>query len=219
MVGAAEDTTTATEERGYQRKWGDSEKVPVTGRRVAKRRAGLVDKGVRGTWGFARAQWSAQPRIPRPPPKTEAISGSGTARRREETTATRRKRAGKERTIGALQRRRDGAGGELTRQDGKRGGRLRGEAPPGHVAEEGDAEHVGDGMPGQAPRSPPLDCAAQRGIGGLHTLPQIAIDDVLMIVNGRRDITKIGGNHLQVTATVRPVRPQRVAEVSVRTRR
>ena len=50
MVGAAEDTTTATEERGYQRKWGDSEKGPVTGRRVAKRRAGLVDKGARGRY-------------------------------------------------------------------------------------------------------------------------------------------------------------------------
>ena len=182
-----------------------------------------MDKGVRGTWGFARVQWSAQPRIPRPPPKKEAISGSGTtllkrqspARRREETTATRRNRAGEERTIGAVQRRRDGTGGELTRQDGRRGGRLRGEAPPGHVAEEGDAEHVGDGMPGQAPRSPPLDCAAHRGIGGLHTLLQIAIGDVLMIVNGRQYITKIGGNHLQVTATVRPVSPQRVAEVSV----
>ena len=30
-------------------------------------------------------------------------------------------------------------------------------------------------------------------LGGLYTLPQIAIDDAFMVVNGRWDITKIGG--------------------------
>ena len=29
-------------------------------------------------------------------------------------------------------------------------------------------------------------------LGGLYTLPQITIDDIFMVANGMRDITKIG---------------------------
>ena len=30
-------------------------------------------------------------------------------------------------------------------------------------------------------------------LGGLYTLPQITIDDIFMVANGMRDVTKIGG--------------------------